>query len=149
MGGFETLRVLESVPDGCQGTAESDIWNRYIFILIIYDWIWKLVIRNFGSFDSLNEIESVDFASPCHIRNYSLQMNLKYLSWILLFLTECFLLNFFLPKVLMGSLLKKKKPLYNGSFQVSAAPGRWRAWCGRAAGFSRLCFSHPLPSCLL
>lgn len=48
------------------------------------------------------------FTFPCHIRNYSLQRNLKYLPRILLFLTECFLLSF-CSQGSGGSAFKKKK----------------------------------------
>lgn len=61
------------------------------------------------------------FSSHHHIRNYFLQMNLKYLSWILLFLTECFSFEFF--SLRFWWILKKKKALYYGDVQISTDTG--------------------------
>lgn len=76
------------------------------------------------------------FTFPCHIRNYSLQRNLKYLPRILLFLTECFLLSF-CSQGSGGSALKKKNnnPLYNGNFQIGRG--------GEASGAILLFLPHP------
>lgn len=104
--GLEHLRVLVSEgswsPSLLRGEHASDVrMDGCASHGLVCGWLWTLIIRNFCCFYCLHEMQSVFLLSLHHIRNYFLQMNLKYLSWIVLFLTECFSLEFLYLKVLL------------------------------------------------